>query len=421
MLSCDGGTRAAGSGGEAEARASTAELCRRWPRDTTLRIRPRGPQRSLHILRISDLEDIHGILHKFVLEDIGRMGKPLYRKHPPGLAAAYADVENHALHQDESLVGTPGAISIRRNAAHTRFYVRQYYDFDGRKRDQYLCQATARDCERVVEAWKRRIDEAKQLQASVRLLAREGYSTLRPKPLAALATLSRRKLFHAGAVLVGTHAYEVIVNRLGIRVAVFSTEDVDVARPSKLALDEPPAGGILDLLRQSGIDFVDVPAFTHGAPPTSFKERGRSRFTFDLLVPTPGEHVRTLPVPELHAHATGLPYLRYLLTQTQMGAAISSHGVVAVRVPIPERFAMHKLLVAQLRVGRPEKSRKDLDQAAVLIAALGELFPGAIEEAYGKTPTSTRRHLRKSLEKIRGELEAHPQSWEETARAAKLE
>lgn len=348
------------------------------------------------------------------------MASPLYKKHPPTLATTYADVENHALHQDEVLVGTPGAISIRENANKTRFYVRQYYDFDRKKRDQYLCQVDVPDCERLIKAWRTRIDEAKDLQASVRLLAREGYSTLQAKHLAALAPLSRYRAFGAGAVLVGTHAFEVIANRLGIRVPVFATEDVDVARPGKLALEKLPKGGLLALLRESGIDFVDVPGLEHGAPPTSYKERGRSRFTFDLLVPAGGEKIETLPVPELNAHATALPYLRYLLTETQMGAAISGHGVAAVRVPVPERFALHKLIVAQLRVGRTEKSRKDLRQAGVLIAAMGELFSGSLEEAFRKTATSSRKHIRKSLEMIRASLEPHPQAWEEAARAAKL-
>jgi hypothetical protein len=348
------------------------------------------------------------------------MPAPLYRKHPSSLATTYADVENHALHQDEVLVGTPGALSIRENANKTRYYVRQFYDFERKKRDQYLCQIGAPDCENVVDAWKKRIREANELRASVRLLAREGFSILHAKHLAALAPLTKYKVFEAGAVLVGTHAFEVIVNRLGIRVAVFATEDVDIARPGKLALEKAPKGGLLELLRESGIDFVDVPGLDRGKPPTSYKERGRSRFTFDLLVPTGGEEIETLPVPELHAHATALPYLRYLLAETQMGAAISNHGVATVRVPVPERFAMHKLIVAQLRVGRAEKSRKDLQQAAALVAATGELFPGAIEDAFSKTATSSRKHIRKSLEKIRPELEAHPQAWDEAARAAKL-
>jgi hypothetical protein len=203
-------------------------------------------------------------------------------------------------------------------------------------------------------------------------------------------------------------------------VAVYTTEDVDIARPAKLALDRPLKGGLLELLRESGIDFVDVPGFKHGEPPTSYKERGRSRFTVDLLLPGTGEEIETLSVPELGAHGTALPYLRYLLSETQIAAALSSQGVAAVRVPVPERFALHKLIVAQLRVGRSEKTQKDLKQAAVLIAALGESFPGAIEAAFGATATSTRKYIRKSLLLIRRELEAHPQAWDEVARAAKL-
>lgn len=345
---------------------------------------------------------------------------PLYKKHPPTLATTYADIENHALHQDEILVGTPGAISTRENANKTKYFVRQFYDFDGRKRDQYLSQLDAPDCESVVNAWRKRIEEAKELQTRLRLLAREGFAMLHAKHLAALAPLSKYRLFDAGAILVGTHAYEVIVNRLGVRVAVFATEDVDIARPGKLALEKLPKGGLVELLRESGIDFVDVPGLNHGAPPTSYKERGKSRFTFDLLVPTNHDQIETLEVPELNAYATGLPYFKYLLSETQIGAAISSHGVARVRVPVPERFAIHKLIVAQIRVGRAEKSRKDLKQAAVLIAATAELFSGAIEEAFAKTPTSSRKYIRKSLEKIEPELEAHPQAWDEIARAAKL-
>jgi len=351
------------------------------------------------------------------------MASPLYKKHPATLATTYADIENHALNQDDVLVGTPGAISIRENANktnRTRYYVRQFYGFDGKKRDQYVCQLDAPGCEATAESWRKRIDEAKSIRGAVRLLAREGFSLLDAKHLAALAPLCRHRIFEAGAILVGTHAFEVIVNRLGIRVAVFATEDVDIARPAKLALERTPKGGLLDLLRESGIDFVGVPGFRHGAPPTSYKEKGRSRFTFDLLVPTSGNQIETLPVPELGAHATALPYLRYLLTETQMGAVISSHGVAAVRVPIPERFALHKLLVAQLRTGRPEKSRKDLKQAAVLVAALGELNPGAIEQAFGKTAVSTRKYIRKSLQQLRKDLEAHPQAWDEAASVAKL-
>ena len=52
-----------------------------------------------------------------------------------------------------------------------------------------------------------------------------------------------------------------------------------------------------------------------------------------------------------------------------------------VRVPLPERYAVHKLMVSQLRTDRGGKSEKDLFQAAVLLAVLGEKHPGAIADA----------------------------------------
>jgi hypothetical protein len=342
------------------------------------------------------------------------MATPLYSRHSAGLAASYADIENHALNQGEVLVGTPGSVTLRENAAGTKFYVRQYYDHEGRKKDQYIAgQRDSAETQSRLEDWKKRIEEAKELLKVIRLLAREGYLALTPKHFAAIAPLATHGIFQAGAVLVGTHAFEVIVNRLGIRATAFATEDVDVARPRKLALKEPPRGGLLDLLRESGIDFVEVPGLGRKDPPTSFKEKGRSRFTFDLLVPTSGDEIEIHAVPELRAHATALPYFRYLLGETQTGAAISNHGVAAVRVPVAERFALSKLIVAQLRKGRPEKSLKDLRQAATLIAALGEIHPGALETAFKKTPVSSRKHIRISLQQIKAQLEPHPQAWEE--------
>src|SRR5215203_561138 len=92
---------------------------------------PRGILYALHS------EDTPRILYFLLLEDT-RMAVALYRPHSPALAAAYGDVENHARNQGTPLLGTPGSVSIRKNATGVRFYVRQYYDFDGRKRDQYL-------------------------------------------------------------------------------------------------------------------------------------------------------------------------------------------------------------------------------------------------------------------------------------------
>lgn len=347
------------------------------------------------------------------------MASPLYTRHTPALASAYADLENHAAAQGAALMGAPGTISVRANASGSRFYVRQYRDFEGRKRDQYIVgQANSPESQKVAEEWKAKLEETREVIAQVRLLAREGYALLTPRHLAAVATLSNAGLFEAGAILVGTHAYEVIVNRLGIRATAFATEDIDVARAQRIAIDTLGDEGFLGLLRTSGIDFVEIPPLRHKDPSTKFKERGRSRFTFDLLVPSNDGNFGVQWLPELGTHATALPYFRYLLTETQMGAALSVHGVARVRVPVPERFALHKMMVARLRTGGTEKSRKDLRQAATLVAALGELQPGALASAYAKTAKSIRRHIRESLKQMEADLEPHPQAWEELAAVA---
>lgn len=342
---------------------------------------------------------------------------PLFRPQSAGLAATYADLENHALAQDRILAGTPGSVTERSNAAGARFYVRQYYDFEGRKRDEYLGgQPGTPAGEALLQEWGRHIADANDAVRSARLLSREGYATVTPKQFAALRPLG--PVFRAGALLVGTHAFGAIVNRLGVRTTPFATEDIDIGRGSKLSLQPLPQGGFLALLRESGIDFDTVPPLDPRHPSTKFKERGRSRFIIDLLVPTSGDEVESVEVPELGAHATGLPYFRYLVSQSQDGIVMSSHGAMAVKLPLPERFALHKMIVAQLRKGRPEKSLKDLRQAAVLIAALGEMHAGAITEAFASTPVSTRRHVRRSLDRIRDDLGAHPQALEELSAAA---
>ena len=102
------------------------------------------------------------------------MASPLYKRHSAGLAATYADIENQALNQREILVGTPGSVTLRTNATGARFYVRQYYDYEGRKTDQYLSgSADDPGTLALVDGWRSRIEDAKDILKTVRLLARE--------------------------------------------------------------------------------------------------------------------------------------------------------------------------------------------------------------------------------------------------------
>ena len=83
---------------------------------------------------------------------------------------------------------------------------------------------------------------------------------------------------------------------------------------------------------------------------------------------------------------------------------------------MPERFAVHKLVVSRLRAGRSAKARKDLDQAVVLLAALGDAHGGAIADAVAALPRRASKHLRRAREEVRSVLEARaPRAWAELA------
>ena len=338
----------------------------------------------------------------------------LYGRHEMALTTLYDDVERHALSQREVFVGTAGSVIERTNAAGFRFYAHQFYDPHGKQRERYLAGPVgAAEAEEAAAELRVAIQDLKKRIPSVRLLIREGFQSVDTKAYATIAALHNEGLFGAGATLVGSHAYGVILNRMGIRAAKFRTEDVDVARREELALEPAPQKRFLDLLQESGIKFFEVPQLNRKAPSTSFREVGRSSFHVDLLAPSPDESFPFVPVPELGAHAMGLPYLGYLLGESQMGAILAREGCCPVRVPLPERYALHKMVIAPQRSGRSAKADKDLQQAAVLCAALAELHPGALEEARAALPKRALRHFKRGLEKARPLLADHPRVFDE--------
>ena len=339
----------------------------------------------------------------------------LFSPHSRPLTVLHDDLERHALSQDAVFVGTAGSVIERENGRPFRYYVRAFYDGDGKKREEYVAGpigSAAADA--AADALRERIRETKALVPSLRLLGREGYNVVDPRTYGAIASLSNHGIFALGGLLIGSHAYGVLLNKLGVRGAAYSTEDIDIARGAALAFETLPEEGLLGILSESGTEFVEVPGLERRSPPTSFKQRGRSHFHVDLLVPSPGETFPVVPVPELKAHAIGLPYLDYLLAESQPAMMMAREGCCAVRVPLPERFAVHKLVVSRLRTDRSAKPDKDALQASVLAAALAESHTGAIEAAVADLPKRAHRHFAVGRESARRHLAArYERAWRE--------
>lgn len=312
--------------------------------------------------------------------------------HENALNLLFAELKATAEEQREVFLGTPGTLTERENEGGTRFWVHRYSDGTGRRQESYVGKSGEADVNSHLAKLRQRIAEANATISRVRVLARADFATVDRKTYATAAVLHNHGLFQAGAFLIGSHAYGALLNGLGIKSVPYATEDIDIARAERLALPELPP--FLELLRETGVEFFEVPALSRREPPTSFKEGGRSRLKVDFLAPSPGDDYPAVPVPELKVHARGMPYLRYLLGESQQLPLLSSHGVVLVRVPVPERYAVHKLIISQLG-GKSGEPGRDLAQAAVLIDALAERFPGAIEDALKAVPKSAAKYLRR--------------------------
>jgi len=332
--------------------------------------------------------------------------------HERALMLLFSELAGSAARGTEAFLGSPGSLAERTNETGTRYWVHRYSDAAGRRQEAYLGKSDEAAVSARVAELRERIAAATAAISGVRLLARAGFATVDRKAYATLASLHNHGLFQAGALLIGSHAYGALLNALGVRAAAYSTEDIDIARRAQLALAGVPP--FLQMLRETGLEFLPVPALHRSAPSTSFAERGGSRLRVDLLVPSPDEGYPTVPVPELGAHAKGLPFLAYLLGASQEIPVLSPHGVVMVRVPAPERLAVHKLVVSQLRNTASAKPDKDLRQAAALIEALAERFPDAVQEAVAGLPRSAVRYAARALKALQRHLPAaNASAWEE--------
>ena len=339
------------------------------------------------------------------------MRSELIAPHEKALMLLLAELESVSAEQRTAFLGTPGTITERSNENGTRFLVHRYSDGAGRRKEDYL--GTVEDAKVMdrVRDLRVRIEAANATLGRIRILARAGFATVDRKTYSTLASLHNHGLFRAGALLIGSHAYGVLLNVLGVKAVPYATEDGDIARREQLGLPGIPS--LLKVLRETGIEYREVPALNRRGKPASYLESGGSRLKVDLLVPSPDQTYPTIKIPELGAHAQGLPYLKYVLSKSQDAPILSPHGSVMVRVPVPERYAIHKLMVSQLRGTAASKAAKDLRQAATLIEALVERFPGAIEDALSAVPRSAGQYLRRAMPALKRHLpDSAEAAWE---------
>jgi hypothetical protein len=224
-----------------------------------------------------------------------------------------------------------------------------------------------------------------------------------------LNAMVRVGVFRLGGTLVGTHAFRLYAAELGVSFSgtMAVTEDVDVAafENLKLVIADKVDPSIAETFKDLHLE--PAPGLDPKHRPTRWVMR-HGETTVDFLVPRMREGKNIVYLNPLGVYAQGLPFLNFLIAEPIAAVALYRSGML-VQIPRPERYAIHKLIVAQRRSGPARaKAVKDLAQAHALIAVLIEDRPRELEEAYQTaldTGAKWREAIQRSL-KQRPEMKA---------------
>jgi hypothetical protein len=277
----------------------------------------------------------------------------------------------------------------------------------GAKKTQHYVGPDANDTRALIEhekaLWKSAAPDVAAREQLVSMLLEGGAYGAEGADGRVFELLERSGVFAAGGVVVGSHAFAIYGNMLGVRweSVTTRTQDIDVAADRRVVI------GVTDSnrsLRQAIIDselgFVEVPALDRKSPSTKFRIRGR-QLSVDVLTPMIGRpSAKPVYLSALATYAEPVRFLDYILTDAQPAVLLAKAGIL-LNVPSPARYAFHKLVVAEPRVAAFQtKRRKDLSQATQLLEVLLRDRPGDVRRAWqavARQPSKFMQQLRSGL------------------------
>jgi hypothetical protein len=302
--------------------------------------------------------------------------------HSRAAQVAYQDLLR--MHLDEAASEVVGSIEARERNG--RIYLYDRFRIGTEMKSRYLGEDSpdlrdrlARAAELKAEAQERK----KRMSRLARVLRAEGMIGTDRETGSLLLAFARAGVFRLGGTLIGTGAYALYQGELGVRFdsdELAQTGDIDFASFERLSValgdrvEEEPG----DILRS--MKFEAVPGI-FDRQIWKWRQSGGEAMV-EFLTPAFGEE-GVKPLPALGVSAQALNYLNFLIAEPIHALALYRSGVL-VQIPRPERFALHKLIVASRRQGGPDeaKARKDRSQAEFLIRILAEDRPDDLAEAY---------------------------------------
>ena len=280
-------------------------------------------------------------------------------------------------------VGSLRGSFARKTVKGREYWYFQLTDLGGTLRQFYVGPDSEPVRELVAQARKPRDEPLVPLVRSAIAL---GCAPVLLRHFRAIQRLAEHGFFRAGGVLIGTHAFLTYGNILGLRWAESArTQDLDLAHsgkslslalPSSLQID---THGAIESLRAG---LLPIGGLSGKAGPTYLNPKDPD-FRIDFLTTlhrggdAPYEH------RQLRVAMQPLKFMEYLLENIGQAVVFCDEGAVAVNIPHPARYALHKLLVfGERRASHLQKARKDLLQAAALLECMKATRAWEIDEAW---------------------------------------
>ncbi len=210
-----------------------------------------------------------------------------------------------------------------------------------------------------------------------------------------LKALSEAGAFTAGAVLIGTYAFSIYGVMLGrkLKEANARTSDVDFAG---IPIAVPDPISFAEIIQDAEKNMLIVPAAPNSRISTKLKLRDLA-YRVELLTPGNTDENKPIIIPNLKFGAQPLPFLDFLI-EKPTDAVLPADVGIRVKVPLPERYALHKLIVAQARDRSAfAKREKDLAQAEELISVLKEDLPKELAAAWRELEARGENYREKAL------------------------
>jgi hypothetical protein len=286
---------------------------------------------------------------------------------------AYAGLDSAARQWDlgRGVSDVPGGFAKKKVAGQTYWY-HQMKDANGKVRQTYVGPDDASTQSLVASH-----GDPQKLLAHAHLvrLAKSaialGCADIPTKHARVIERLSDASLFSAGGILVGTHAFLAYQNIFGVRwEAGAATLDLDFAHagrnlslalPSNLKVDTPQAIESLQM------------GFIPNAAKTSYRKVDEPDFDLDFLTSRGRTGDAHVYIKNLNLTLQPLRFMELSLEDPMRATLVARNGPIVVNIPRPERYALHKMMIAGERPqAQRVKAKKDMLQAAALLAYLLE-------------------------------------------------